>query len=66
MPRKQAKTSNHGGARPGSGRPRLKDAGVTIAGRIAPPIAAKLDAWAERNGLTRSRAVAEAVRRLVG
>lgn len=66
MPRKREKISSRGGARKGAGRPPSDDPTVALAARVPASLVAPLDRWAQRHGLTRSAAVAEAVRRLVG
>lgn len=61
-------SSGPGGAREGAGRKRLygeKIATTTVAAAVPVPLLVRLDKWAAAHGLTRSRAVTEAIRRLV-
>lgn len=64
---KKPEKSAVGGARPGAGRKRLygKSETQTIAAAVPVPLVGQLDKWAEGQSLTRSQAVAEAIRRLV-
>ena len=61
-----AKKLAHGGKRKGAGRP-PKEGGkaVTIAVTVPDDLAAKLDAFAEGKGWTRSKAVTEALTALL-
>lgn len=61
-------TLQHGGARKGAGRPRLHGTAITktVAASVPEPLINGLDRWAKTQGLTRSQAVTEAIRRLVG
>lgn len=58
----------HGGAREGAGRPpvdpkgRTRNLAITVPGELAD----KLDAYATKMGLTRSKAATEAIRGLLG
>jgi hypothetical protein len=58
----------HGGARPGAGRKPAhpEGPGETISASVPAALVARLDQLAERRGWTRSQAVTEAIRRLVG
>ena len=58
------KKTSHGGKRAGAGRKPRYENPVMIAARVPAKICDKLDRFAEANGLTRSEAVVEAVRRL--
>lgn len=56
----------HGGKREGAGRkPSPEGRAVVVAASLPGPLVAQLDELATRNGWNRSKAVAEAVRRLV-
>lgn len=55
----------HSGAKPGAGRPAVEEGIVTVTGRIAVELEAKLAQLALEAGITRSDAVAEAIRRYV-
>ena len=59
---------SHGGRRRGAGRPRSHDEGLTVACGAAIPksIVKRLDRMAKRKGVTRSTAICEAVRQMVG
>lgn len=59
------KAGKKGGKRPGSGRPRVENAGIIVSARVPADVAKKLDRWTKREKMSRSAAVAEAVRRLV-
>ena len=54
----------HGGKRPGAGRKPTYERPVTVAARISKKLRDKLDRFAQENGLTRSAALVEAVKRL--
>ena len=65
MAKKGTKKNGRGGARPGSGRPPSDDPPVVVGGRVPTSLVVKFDRWARANGLNRSQAVTEAIRRLV-
>jgi hypothetical protein len=62
-----AKSAGWGGKRRGSGRPAANPEGNTAFLGVTIPVVllTKLDAFADRRGLTRSQAATEAIRRLV-
>jgi hypothetical protein len=61
------KKAQHGGKRPGAGRPPKEDGKtVVIAASVPDDLAASLDSFAKAKGWTRSRAVTEALRKLLG
>ena len=52
----------HGGPRPGSGRPPIDPGGTTLIGASLPTdLVERLDAYAEKHGVTRAKAIREAV-----
>jgi hypothetical protein len=63
-----AKKLAHGGKREGAGRPPANPEGktITVAASVPEALAADLDAYAEAQGWTRSKAVTEAIRKLLG
>jgi hypothetical protein len=63
-----AKKLAHCGKRAGAGRPPANPEGktITVAASVPEALAADLDAYAEAQGWTRSRAVTEAIRKLLG
>jgi hypothetical protein len=63
-----AKKLAHGGKRDGAGRPPANPEGktITLAASVPEALAADLDAYAEAQGWSRSRAVTEAIRKLLG
>ncbi len=63
-----AKKKQHGGKRPGAGRPPSSPEGptVTIAVSVPGVLVDALDALAERRGWSRSEAVTRAIRGLLG
>lgn len=63
-----AKKLAHGGKRAGAGRPPANPEGkaITVAVSVPEALAADLDAYAEAQGWSRSRAVTEAIRKLIG
>jgi hypothetical protein len=61
-----AKKAQHGGKRKGAGRPPKEDGKtVVIAASVPEEIAAKLEAYREAKGWTRSKAVTEALQALL-
>ena len=56
-----AKKAQHGGKRPGAGRPPKDDKTVVIAASIPGALASDLDSLAKAKGWSRSRAVTEAL-----
>jgi hypothetical protein len=62
-----AKKAQHGGKRKGAGRPPKENGkAVTIAVTVPDDLAASLDSFAKAKGWTRSKAVTEALRKLLG
>ena len=61
---KKRKPNKHGGARPGAGRKPVHVDPVLIAARMSRALCQKLDAFAAAKGMSRSAALAEAIRRL--
>lgn len=60
-------TAGRGGARPGAGRKTGADGPtIVVAASVPESLAAELDSYAEAKGWNRSKAVTEAIRRLVG
>ena len=64
MTRSPKKKNTHGGKREGAGRKPKHEDSTMIAARMPAAICAKLDRFAESNGLTRTEALIEAIRRL--
>ncbi len=58
------KTITHGGKRAGAGRKPKYENAVMIAAAVPEKLRTKLDDFAEANGLSRSEALVEAIRRL--
>ena len=61
---KPLKKSAHGGKRSGAGRKPIDGETVMIAARISTELRDKLDRFAKSKGLSRSQAIAEAIRQL--
>jgi hypothetical protein len=63
----EARTMRNNARKKGPGRRPLSknQKMVTIAARVPPADAAKLKRWADQKGVNRSKAIAEAIRRLV-
>ena len=61
-----AKKQQHGGKRPGSGRPPLDPDGSTLVGASLPSdLVERLDAYAAKHQVTRAQAIREAVGRFL-